>query len=157
VTFKDRDRGYSKRIKSLKKLGAKQHAVTVGVHEEEGSEQHEESDLSIADIAAIQEFGAESVGIPSRSFIRDWSDENEADNKQTLKTLTEATVAGKIPDIDTALDQAGAKFAGDVKKRIIAHIPPENAPSTIEQKGTSTPLIGETTQLLSAITWKVEK
>ncbi len=153
----DRDKGYKKRLKILRDAASKQHAVTVGVHEEEGAEKQENSDLTIAELATIHEMGATSVGIPERSFIRNWFDENEAENAKVIQKLAEATAQGKIESLDVALDQAGAKFAADVKKGIIGNIPPPNAEATIARKGTSTPLIGETTQLLSSITWKVEK
>lgn len=148
------DKGFNRLMRALGEA-RHEHAATVGVHADEGSKAHEGDGVTVADVAVFNEFGTDSI--PERSFIRAWADESRDRNHQILTKLSQAVIAGKIPSITVALNQFGALAAGDVKKRIIAHIPPPNAESTIAQKGTSTPLIGRTTQLLNAVTWKVEK
>lgn len=146
----DRDKGYKSLIKRVGESAAKQ-TVSVGVHSDDDGA-HSEG-VTILDVANFNEFG--TANIPERSFIRAWHDESLSENQATLSKLSEQVVKGTIPTLEKALDMFGARAAGEVKKRIIAGIPPENADSTIAKKGTSTPLIGETTQLLNSITWKV--
>lgn len=50
----------------------------------------------VAGIAAVQEFGSESRGIPARSFMRSTASEKRADWAQTTTQLTRAAALGKI-------------------------------------------------------------
>jgi hypothetical protein len=156
------DKGFSRLMRALGE-GKAEHAATVGVHADEGSKVHE-GGITNAEVAAIHEFGAEyedeggnKKGVPQRSFIRDWYDENNTRNLEWLRKLNQAVLQGKIPSVAMALDQFGALAAADVKKRIIAGIDPELKQSTKDRGGIEPPLIGKTTQLLNAVTWKVEK
>ena len=74
-------------------------------------------------------------------MIADWSDETEDANRETLKRGTEALMKGQLPSVHNVLDRAGLKFVGDVQQRMKAGIDPPNAESTVERKGSSTPLI----------------
>jgi hypothetical protein len=148
----DRDLGAKKLIEALTKHAS----VSVGIHEAEGSEQHQGTEMTIVDIAAVHEFGSEAAGIPQRSFIRDWFDETRTENEANLTKLGKAVVTGKLPSADVALEQFGLRAAGDVKKRIIDGINPELEDATIDRKGSSTPLVDKG-QLLGSIMHKVDK
>ncbi|HEY6056218.1 MAG TPA: hypothetical protein VIU86_19970 [Gaiellaceae bacterium] len=138
--------------------------VTVGVHGDAGAVTHgpandtrpgaandtgavEKRPLTVADIATFNEFG--TATIPQRSFIRAWFDENQAFIAETLRSQMKLVIAGKLTP-----EKAGARIAlaceGSMKQRISRGIPPPNAPSTIERKGSSKPLI-DTGQLRNAI------
>jgi hypothetical protein len=69
--------------------------------------------------------------------------------------MAQAVIAGKVPNVRVALDRLGAKFVGDIQRRIKAHIPPPLQQSTIDRKGSSTPLI-DTGVLWSSITHEVK-
>jgi hypothetical protein len=153
-SVKVRDRGAKALFERLDKA-KRNPAVTVGVHADEGS-QTREGGITNVEVAAIHEFGATNAGIPSRSFIRDWFDESRSENQRAMRVIGQGVITGKVTP-EQGLDRFGARMAGDVKKRIIAHIPPPNSKKTIARKGSSTPLIGKTTQLLNSITWKVDK
>lgn len=146
--------------------------ITVGVHGDDGSETHEHdvandigragsSGLTVADVATFHEFGVppfqmrngrEHPGIPQRSFIRGWYDESQDFIRETLRSQMTLVLKGKL-----TAEQAGARislaFEGDMKKRVSRGIPPPLAPSTIEAKGSSKPLI-DTGQLRAAIRGK---
>jgi hypothetical protein len=150
MPVKERDNGY----RALRKrLEAAKGSVTVGIHEAEGSETAEGSEeLAVLDVAAFAEFGTENA--PRRSFIADWADETEEANNEALRRGAQAVVNGTLPSMHNALDRVGQKFVGDVQARIKAGIEPPNAESTVEKKGSSTPLI-DTGQLWTSVRHEV--
>jgi hypothetical protein len=146
----DRDNGARalvKRVKDARK-GA---VVTVGIHEAEGSAAHGD-DVTLADVASFAEFG---LGNPQRSFLRDWFDENEAENRERLRKIGQAVIDGKVASVEQGLDRFGLFAVGSIQQRISAGIAPPNAESTIAAKGSSVPLIDLGT-LRAFITHKVE-
>ena len=92
------------------------------------------------------------IKIPERSFLRTGHDEN-ADRiiKQTERALCQVS-AGKM-SIDDMLDLYGQQMATAIKKYMRDLQNPPNHPYTVEQKGSSNPLI-DTGNLLGSITWK---
>lgn len=146
-SVKDIDRGAKSLLARMAK--AKGLTLSVGIHESEGGATR--GNLTVADIATIHEFGTGTI--PQRSFLRAWADENASENQALIKAIGEQAVKGL--DIRTGLDRLGLKFVGSIQGRMVAGIPPPNAPSTIAHKGSSTPLI-DTGQLKSSIRHKVE-
>jgi hypothetical protein len=146
----DRDRGYRALVARLKALGDK--TLTVGVHEAEGAKAHE-GDTTVLEIATWMEFGTTKV--PARSFLAGWADERQKENEADFKRMALAVVNGRVPSLKIGLERLGLKFVKDIGNRIRAHIPPPLAQSTIDRKGSSTPLI-DTGHLISSILHKVE-
>ena len=94
-----------------------------------------------------------SVKIPERAFLRKGHDENiNRIIKQTERALGQVVV-GKM-DIDTLLDLYGQQMSSAIKEYMKTTQP--NSPITIENKGSSTPLVGKTNGLIESITWKKE-
>lgn len=147
----DKDNGFAALFKRLGQT--KPVVLTVGIQAEEASNPDGSGKTTIGEIATINEFG---IGVPERSFIRAWADENEPKNLEVLRKIGESVVTGKGPTPDQGLNQAGLRFVGDIQARISAGIGPPNAASTIARKGSSVPLI-DTGQLRSSIRHKVEK
>lgn len=106
---------------------------------------------TVADVATRHEFG---IGQHERSFIRGWYDERLAENREDFRKLQRQVLRGEITQAQ-AFGRLGAKFVGDIQKRIVAGIDPPNAASTIKAKGSSTPLV-DTGQLKSSITHAVK-
>lgn len=152
VVIVKKDTGYGA---LLKRLGLKEGEVTVGVHESEGSEISEGGEYTTAEVFAISEFGGPEDKPPQRSWLRDWYEENEAKNKKAITALMKAVVEGKIASKEDALEQFGAYAVNSIQERIIARIEPENAESTIRQKGSDVPLVASG-QALNAITYEVD-
>jgi len=151
MSVKERDNGHRALVRRLQDAKG---AVTVGIHEPEGSEAAEGGDeLTVIDVANFAEFGTENA--PRRSIITDWADEAEEANKEALRRSAQAVVTGELPSVHNALDRVGQKFVGDVQARIRAGIEPPNAESTVEKKGSSTPLI-ETGQLWTSVRHEVQ-
>lgn len=144
-----RDRGANALLAGFKEA-AKGAELRVGILEA-GSEPAEGSkDLTVADVATFNEFG---LGVPERSFIRSWYDDNLDENRAALRRLQELVVRGEMSQAQ-AFEQLGLLFVGAIQRRIADGIPPPNAESTIKQKGSSTPLV-DTGQLRASITHEV--
>lgn len=127
---------------------AKGNEFTVGIHEAEGDQAHEnEAGLSVLEVAMFHEFG---LGVPRRSFISDWADENEERHKAQIRAMAKAVVAGKVESVEMGMMRLANLYAGEVQKRIADNIPPPLAQSTIDQKGSSVALIN-TGQMRSSV------
>ena len=153
VTVTTRDTGYGALLKRLG-LSEPKTDVTIGVHEAEGSENDDESELTVAEIAAINEFGGPDNNPPERSWLRAWADETEAENRKRLIKLMQAVTTGKIVSKEQALEQFGTLAVAEIQKRIRGGIAPEQADSTAARKGSATPLI-DSGQFWGSITYKV--
>lgn len=145
VKVTDRDKGYAKMIANLDATGKL--AITVGIHSEEGEGDHD--GRSIVDIAEANEFG---LGVPARPFVSGWADNYPDPVGEMRDEAAAALKAGVSPT--KRLDALAQVWAGDMQAEISAGIDPENAESTIERKGSSTPLI-DTGILRSSIRGKV--
>ena len=147
ATLTEKDKGLGKFLKNFKGLGSWR--VTVGVQGQQASEIHS-GNITNADLAAVHEFGAPSVSIPQRSYLRSTADN---DKNRWNRRLTEELkkVALESADPRKALTIVGEEFRAAVIDRIKAGIPPPLVPATIARKGESTPLI-DTGALIGAIT-----
>jgi hypothetical protein len=96
-------------------------------------------------IAAIQEYGAPSRGIPPRPFFRNMIAAKQGEWPKAVQGLLEANNWDAL----VALDQAGAAIAGQLRQSIIETNEPPLAPSTIRSKGFSKPLIDTATMINS--------
>lgn len=127
--------------------------ITVGIHGTEGGAAQKESpELTVADVATFHEFGTRTI--PARSFIRAWFDERVAENRDLLLSQLKLVAAGKLT-LEDAMQRVALKMEASVRKRIRAHIAPPLAQSTIDRKGSSTPLIS-TGQLVASIRAKAD-
>lgn len=145
VTYKDN--GAKALVANIGK--AHKASVDVGVLGEKAAAKEDKGTLTVGEVASFHEFG---LGVPERSFIRGWVDENEK-VVQNLSGRAVAAVAKGMP-VDQALTIIGSKIASLMQERISRGIEPANAPSTIARKGSSKPLVN-TGQLRSSITPRV--
>jgi len=112
--------------------------------------------MSIADIAAIHEFGSPKRRIPERSFLRSTFEENRNRYVNLLGRLLRQLAEGKM-GVEKLLNVLGLKISTDVRKKItVEGVKPKNAPATIAAKKSDRPLV-DTGQLARAITYAVER
>lgn len=131
----DRDRGW-KRLQ--RELRARPREVEVGIFGQNAAEGHEESpEQTIAEIMSRHEFG---IGVPRRSWLRDWYDERIGEIRKRHRALMDQVVSMRI-DLNTAVERLGLWMVGDIQKRWREGIPPPLDPVTVDLKGSSTPLI----------------
>lgn len=111
--------------------------------------------VTVAQLAAIHEFGTTDGRIPERSFMRSTIDSNKGQLESLMKKLV-----GKIADgamsKDKALGVIGQWLADKMVAKIDSGVPPPNAQSTVDRKGSSQPLI-DTGQLKNSIDWEIAK
>ncbi len=151
VRIRDIDNGYIKLLEAAAK--ARHGTVDVGILASEGDKASQTTpSLTVAEVAAFNEFG---LGVPERSFVRAYVDENGSLLREDIRKLALLVVKGK-KTTEEALETLGLKVVGGMQKRISKGIPPPNAPATIRRKGSSKPLI-DTGQLRSSITHRVNK
>lgn len=115
----------------------------------------QDTSITLAEVAAIQEFGSPGHNIPERSFIR------ETVQEQT-KNLIKLSVkeSKKIFALESTTEQSigviGEFMKSKIIKKFTANNWTANAPATIKAKGSSTPLI-DLGQLRGSIQWEIIK
>lgn len=137
---------------------ADQSYTNVGVigPEAEGPHDGDPEGLSLAEIAAIHEYGSEDGTIPERSFIRDGIDQNMDRINAVKEAVAKVVFEAKGMPIRTGLALIGLEAVRLIRDRIREGIPPPLAESTMRRRealGDShpRPLI-DTGQLINAIT-----
>lgn len=135
MSVTQRDRGAVALIAGLQTRGVEY--VMVGVLGGDQGGYADGGGVTTADIAEWAEFG---IGQPMRSWLRAWADTHEADVRRFAREELKAVKAGNRT-MRQAHARMGVWIVGQIQARIAAGIEPENAPSTIAQKGSSKPLI----------------
>lgn len=145
------DKGAAAVMRNLGKGNARW-MITVGIHEKEGAEDHD--GLTTAQLGEIHELG---LGVPRRSFIADWADENREKHEDAFRRIGKLVASGRM-DTEVGMKRLGVFLAADCQARIVSQ--PSSweplAESTIKAKGSSSALI-DTGVLKSSITSKVTK
>lgn len=117
------------------------------------NQSHPESDLSLADIAAINEFGSKTKNIPSRPFMFQTSLSHSADKQHEILYLD---MLFKRKPLRSALKEIGERGVQLVEQIIDMGNFEANAPFTIDLKGFDRPLV-DTGYLKSHAKSKVQK
>jgi hypothetical protein len=73
--------------------------------------------------------------------LRQWFDKNLNANAELVYGRFKLVVLGKIPSLETALNQCGAKFVAGAQNELVNGAFAPNAASTIARKGSSKPLV----------------
>ena len=94
------------------------------------------------------------IKIPERSFLRSGHDAHVDEVLKKASMALGQVVDGKM-SIDAWLDLFGEIMATKIKQYIKALSSPANHPYTVDQKGSSNPLV-DTGGLIESITWKKE-
>jgi hypothetical protein len=111
------------------------------------------SNLTMAELAAIHEFGAPRAGVPERSWLRSTADAKRREWLALLERTLTLAVRGRI-DVGAALELVGQRAVADVQKKIRSNIPPPLAQATIDRKGSSVALI-DTGRFVQSISYEV--
>jgi hypothetical protein len=148
LKLRDTDHGYKKMVEAVFTFGNPK--ILMGVLD--GDRPHGDDAFTISDLAAWMEFGTENI--EARSFIRAYFDEHEDELREELKKLLPSVLLGKRSK-EQVLEIIGMRAVAGIQARISAGIAPPNKQSTIDRKGSSTPLIGKTGLLRASVTHKV--
>lgn len=150
MTIRDRDNGYKALLEKAKKLSEGKPFVEVGILATEGDAEKGPG-LTLFEVAEQHEFG---FGVPERSFIRAFFDENEDEVRKMLVKHMPDTL-GKS-DKKEVMHKLGIWLVAKCQTRIRAHIEPALSPMTVQLKGSSTPLI-DTGQLWTSISYRTSE
>jgi hypothetical protein len=127
--------------------------ITVGIHAAEGAEGHD-GGLTNAALGEIHEFG---FGVPQRSFIRAYFDENEAHISGLVEdAVIDALIEDGGKSLQLNAELVADQIVGEVKERILGRISPELAKSTRRKRGESAVPLVDSSQLLGSIRGKAE-
>ena len=106
---------------------------------------------SVALVAAIQDFGAPSRGIPSRPFFRDMIAANAPQWPNAIATLLKANNF----DAKKTLMQTGEAIAGQLRESITTFVGVSLAPRTIARKKSTKQLV-DTGVMLQSVDFEVK-
>lgn len=106
---------------------------------------------SVPMVAAIQEFGAPSVGVPPRPYFRSMIVQKSPEWPKAVGDLLRANDY----DAQKTLAQTGEAIKGQLQQSIIDTNSPPLAQSTIDRKGSSKPLV-DTGHLLASADYEVK-
>lgn len=155
AVVKDIDRGWQSIEKEL--VAFRGASVLIGFQEGEVTkkevkgQREKEGGLSMAQIAASNEFGAKNV--PARPFMRTSFDENVSKINKLVNLQYQAVQDGK-KSAEKALTAIGVVMVGLIQQKIRAIVSPPNSPRTIGIKGSSKPLI-DFGQMIQSVREKV--
>lgn len=130
-------------LKRIERLSNK--AMQIGIF---GSE-----DGEVLIYASVHEFGAPSINVPERSFLRKTVDEKQSEIGKTLDNFFIKYLDGDI-GYDICMDSIGEYLVGLVRKTIIDLDSPPLKQSTIDAKG-STGVLIDTGKLIDSISFKI--
>lgn len=141
----------------VKQLGST-YVARVGILGNKAATNHQETDLTNAELGVIQEFGSITANIPPRSFLRMPIETHEEEIVETLEK-TGAKERIERGEIKGLYRQMGIAAEGVVQRAFATggygNWEP-NKPATIAAKGSSAPLI-DTAELRRSITSDVVK
>lgn len=129
VKVEDKDLGWIEIAKRAKQIHDWRVKVGVLADDAKGGLHVEGGKLSVAEIAAVLEFGTQDGRIPARPFVTSTFDKNREELKKMGAELIEKALLGHM-SVEHALGLIGAKLAADIKATVVAGVPPPNAPST---------------------------
>ncbi|WP_060476719.1 hypothetical protein [Pseudomonas monteilii] len=124
-------------LKGIEERMQKDGLVLVGVPKGAGNY---EDGLTIATIAAVNNFGSADGHIPARPFLAPAVENGAPEYRRLVEVMLPKVMSGEV-EMQTLLAQMGQLAEGHVKQQITELRTPPNAQSTIDKKGSDNPLI----------------
>lgn len=146
-TWTPEGKRFMQNLKELSKL-----EVKIGF---QGGKDYYEEDgkhVNVLDIAMFNELG--TVNIPSRPFMRKSVDENQSKINAFLEVKRNELANGK--SAQAVLNEIGVFMKGLVQEKIVSGSFVANAPSTVEKKGSSRPLV-DTGLMRQSVNFEVKR
>ena len=150
----DVDKGFSRlRTAWLKLRGG--HVVRLGIQGAEAKAEHQASGMTNAQLGVIHEFGSKDGKIPSRPWLRGTVDRERDKYGRLLEKAIKRAARGGNPKKELAL-LVGEPAVADVRATFNRSLGLQKlAQSTIDRKGSTTPLVNIGT-LRDSVTYKVK-
>jgi hypothetical protein len=166
--FKDTDKGWKALARRAKAMGKRAH-VKVGLVGKRAQQvekvEGEARPLTVAAIAAVNEFGSPERRIPARPFIGGSFDAHVEEYRLLLRQVADGVLTGKI-SLKDGLSLVGQRASADVKNFVTQgeQVPPPNAPYTLKKKLAKTyrgaakgepRTLVDTGRMINAVTYEV--
>ncbi len=156
--FTSRDKGLGDLVRSFK-VNAGETKVFVGHLRSSGNHKQKPGEkgqpISVAQIAAIHEFGSADGKIPERSYFRSTMNQIHKPLSRMLKKLSKKVTTGGMSKT-TALGIVGEYVLTQIRDKIESNIPPALKPETIKRKGSDKTLI-DTGQLRDSLDYEIKQ
>lgn len=133
---RDTDLGFAELLKRVEALRGRAYTkVGILADSERGGLHVPGADLTVAEIAAVLEYGTRDGDIPARSFVRSTFDEQRESLAATAARLIAAILFDGM-SAEKALNILGLQLATKIKEKIVggAPIPPPNVPAVALRK-----------------------
>lgn len=158
IIVKEVDRGWSALMDAVRAYKAQDPHVKVGFLDDggPGSKDHDPGGaLTVAELAAVMEYGTDDGHIPARSFVGATFEANKPRYIKDLGVLLGGVYEGKL-SVQKVFAIMGQRMVSDINRAVRSGdgIPPPNAPSTIAAKGSDRTLI-DTARMIAALTYAV--
>lgn len=140
-SFRDADKGWNAIGRAID--NARDRDVKVGVQSDAGG--------ALVNVATWNEYGTQQI--PARSFVRSAVDKGVSEIARAAGEFGRR-VLFNAESQEVALGKLGLVVARKIQEQIRSNVPPPNAESTVERKGSSATLI-DTGQLRQSIRHKV--
>jgi hypothetical protein len=151
-SFFDRDSGYQT-LKTTFKT-AKNRAVFVGFLRSGSVYKGTTNPMTVATVAAINEFGTTDGKIPSRPFMRRSIDDNVGRLQKIIQKLVLAMTEGKLNEV-AALRRLGLFGVSLMREKLLTGKWVPNKPSTIARKGAGKKPLVDTSVMVNSIEFEV--
>ena len=136
--IEDTDLGWNEIIGKVEKSNGK--TTRVGVVGP-AARQRMPSGLTVAQVAAVHEFGSPEANVPERSFIRAAVDDNRDAIVDQVNEVCGAILEPGPDELRAGLERIGATVQGFIQAKIREGLEPPLAESTVERnKGETRPL-----------------
>ncbi len=158
-SVRDQNRGWKEIMRAMRSLGGGETYVRAGLIGPRAQKPHVDSQLTVAEVGIVHEYGSPAAHIPERSFVREPYDRNRDRYLSGLRVLLKAVYAGKAKLV-SVLELIGSNMGADMRKAIREGIPPPLRPATVARKvakrrrDPATPLL-DTRQLVNTIRHEV--
>lgn len=150
VTVSRSDAGALRRIiDNVKSMGLNK--LEVGLP---AGKSHSGTDLDMAELGAVHEFGSISRNIPARPFIRPSITENREKYIKLMRQQASKLIFRRVT-LKNALSIVGEVAKSDIQKYMLTASFTPLSPETIKRKGSTRPLI-DSAQMRNAITYEVK-
>lgn len=124
--------------------------IRIGVQDEDAAKKHPTRGVTIGELAARHEMG---LGMPERSFLRSWFDQNRDRTVRELASAEQQIIKGGSRK--KIFERLGFIWTDEIRRNIASgKVRPVLKASTIRRKGHDTPLL-ETATLVNNVKFKL--
>lgn len=134
-------------------LKASATSLNVGIVGAEANREHPGTNITMGEVALINEYGTDNGHIPPRRFMRETFEKSARALGNSLGIAMRRVIELRH-SAESALAMVGAHAVRAIQSTIDGYVGPANAPSTVDRKGFDHPLI-DTRELRNAMSFEL--